>query len=154
MYKILDKALVRSNNLGEWISPDVIDYEYWDVRHNIPKLIQDLETVVKYVCEKYAKNVLFKDLSQNEKISFYFFLKDEMEQIYTTEKNHLQTRVISKSNKKPSPRAKEQPALMELHRLSNGCPVKKDKIKKMAYSSVFETLLAMVIESEATFIAK
>ncbi|HLS52729.1 MAG TPA: hypothetical protein VK031_02070 [Tissierellaceae bacterium] len=149
IWKILDENIERSNKLGKWISPDVIDYTYWEVRYILPDKLSDITELINYICDKHKIN---KDkLSQAEIISFFLFMKDSLVRIAEVEQGNLQPRVVNKSKFKPSPRAKDYPAIIELNRLSGGCPIKAKEIKEMKYSEVFETLLALTIESEGTY---
>lgn len=145
VFRLLDRNLKRSPKLGKWESLDVIDYEYWEIRYTLPELMmKGYEDIYLYFSSKYSiKNVKLAD-----KVSFYFWLKDELQNIAKMEIDVLSPRVISKSNIKPSPRAKDYYYLVELYGLSGGCPIKGEEIKKMKYSIVFETLMAKVIDSE------
>lgn len=147
--KILEDNIERSDSLGGWVSPPLIDYSYWDIRYTLPRLLSDLVELIDYICKKYLIN---KDkLNQAEILSFYFFLKDELIKISETEQAHLTNRNNVKSKYKPSARSKDFTGVLELNRLSGGCPIKAKEIKEMKYSEVFETLLAQVIESEGSY---
>lgn len=151
MYKILNDNLKRTSSIGSWESPDLIDYNYWDVRRVLPNLLADADKLLDYIVKNYADKVDLDKISQADKLSFYFFVRDELEQIAITEQSHLVNRYPKKSKYKPSPRAEDYPELLELNRLSQGCPIKALEIKKLPYSHVFETLLAMAVENEGSY---
>lgn len=144
LFQILDDNIKRSNKLGNFECPDIIDLPYWDIRYNLPeKIMKGMDEL----CSHFVKNI--SNFTDGEKISFYFWIKDELQAIAEMERNVLTPRRKSiKSNYKPSPRTREYYYLIELNQLSGGCPIKAEKIKKMKYSIIFETLLANVINSE------
>lgn len=150
LFRILDDNIKRSRKLGKFECPDVIDLPYWDVRYTLPEKIME---GIDDVCEHFVKNIT--NLAQSEKVSFYFWIKDELQAIARMESETLTPRRTKiKSNYKPSPRAKDYHYLIELNELSGGCPIKAEKIKKMKYSIIFETLLAKVINSEGEWMTQ
>lgn len=148
--KILEDNIKRSDKLKEWQSPPLIQYDYWDIRYEIPEKITDPIALISYIAEKYAK-IKFSDLTQGDVLSFYFWIKDEMLNISETEMQHLTNRSKNKSRYVPSERAREFSALMELYQLAGKDIDMWEKFKKTKYEIVFEILLAMTIESEGTF---
>lgn len=150
--KILDKTIKRSKIICGWECIDVISMEYWDVRYILPdKLANDPMSISEYLLNKYANK---KDKpSQPDNISFFFWVKDELNEIAEMEKLHLTSRKRgkSKSKFKPSQRIKDFPQLIELYRLSDGNPILGEKIKKSKYSLIFEYLLAKTIENEGSY---
>lgn len=150
-FRLLDNNIKRSNKLGDFILNDIIDLEYWEVRYTLPELMMNgLDELISYFEKKYN----LKNVTLAEKVSFYFFVKDELVRISQMEMQALTPMVTQKSNVIPSPRSKEHPALMELHMLSDGCPLKAKKIKKLKYSEVFDILLAITIKSEEKYVIK
>lgn len=148
LFQILDDNIKRSNQLGDFECPDIIELPYWDVRYILPeKVMQGFDPV----CEHFVKNI--STFTQAEKISFYFWIKDELQAVAKMEREAL-TPLKANVNKKyrQSPRAREYWYLIELDNLSGGCPIKKEQIKQMKYSEVFETLLANVIKNEGEWI--
>lgn len=144
LFRILDDNLKRSNKLGDFECPEIIDLPYWDVRYTLPQKIME---GVDSLCSHFVKNI--SNFTDGEKISFYFWVKDELQAVAEMERNVLTPRKKNiKSKYKPSQRAREYYYLIELNQLSGGCPLKAEKIKKMKYSIIFETLLANVINSE------
>ena len=148
--KILDENIKRSNTLSGWESPPMIEYKYWDIRYEFPERITDPLSLINYIAENYA-NINVDNLKQNDIFSFYFWVKDELSNIFETEINHLTSRTKAKSKYTPSERSKDFSALMELHQLAGKDLELRRKYKEAQYQEVFEILLAMVIESEGTF---
>ena len=150
---ILDKTIKRSRFICGWECPDIIYLEYWDVRYILSeKMTSDPMSISTYILEKYAK--IKKKPTQAENISFFFWVKDEMVEIAEMEKLNLTSRKVrtkQQSKYKPSPRINDFPQLIELNRLSDFNPLLNEKIKKLKYSVIFETLLAKVIENEASY---
>lgn len=145
IFRLLDKTIKRSNSLGNYTIDNIINLEYWEVRYTLPELVmQGLDELISYFVTKNK----IKNINLAEKVSFYFFIKDELVSIANMERQILTPMVTQKSNVIPSPRAREFPALMELNMLSGGCPLKAKKIKKLKYSEVFDMLLAITIKSE------
>src|SRR5690554_1797140 len=152
LYRILDKNLKRVNKLSNWTAPDIVSFEYWDVRYILPRLVMDgVEEVISYLVSKY--NIKGK-ISDKEKFSFFFHLKDELVRVSEMERTgeaSLVSRMsakVGKSKVKPSPRRATFPELMELDLLAKGDPEKAQRIKKMPYEQVWETLLAEAIKRE------
>lgn len=148
----IDKFLKRSDTIQGWKCIDVIDFDYWDVRYKLPKKITDPKGFVSYICEKYGGGIDFEKLTTNEILEFYFWVKDELIKIGATERVWLTPKKLSaKTNTIPSPDLKDFLGLMELLRLSDFCPIKKEQIKKEKYSSVFEVLLGLRIEGDKVY---
>lgn len=151
--KILDKTIKRSRELCGWECPDIIEFEYWDVRYVLSdKMKNDPMSIATYILQKYGN--IKKEISQSENISFFFWIKDELVEIAEMEKLNLTSRKVKtkqQSKYKPSPRINDFPQLIELFRLSDGNPLVAEKIKKLKYSVIFETLLAKVIENEGSY---
>lgn len=152
LFQLLDKNLERSNKLGNWTAPDIVSFEYWDVRYVLPKyLMEGVEQIINYLVEKY--NIKGK-LSDNDRLSFYFHIKDELLRVAEMERTgeaslvSRMTATKTKAKIKPSPRRQSFPEVMELDILSNGDPIKAQIIKKMKYEEVWETLLARAIKNE------
>lgn len=145
---ILDNSLIRSNRLGEWKCSDVIDFEYWDIRYEIPERINDPKELVNYIAKKYSnlKDFTFK---QSEVLSFYFWIKDELVKLNSIEIEVLTPRNNKTSSIIPSPRKRDYSALMELHSLAGTDLFMREKYKRSKYSEVFEILLALTIDSES-----
>lgn len=149
IFDILDKNLVRSDKLGDWKSPDIFNYQYWEVRSVLPDLIlEGFNELTLFIQKKFN---LSKKIDQKSKISFYFWMKDELEKVANFERQMLTPVVIQNSNIKPSPRAREFGKLLELKKLSNGNPILAAEIKKLEYGEVLDMLIAMVVESEAKY---
>lgn len=152
LFRILDKNLVRSNKLGNWHAPDIVKFEYWDVRYMLPRLVMDgVDACIDYLV---AKKKIKGKLTDKEKFSFFFHLKDELIRVSEMERSgeaSLVSRMPSskgKSKIKPSPRRASFPELMELDLLAKGDPEKAQRIKLMPYEHVWETLLAEAIKRE------
>lgn len=151
LFRILDDNIKRSNKLGDWTAPEIIDFEYWEVRYILPeKVMEGVDELFNYFDAKYK----IKNCNLADKVSFYFWIKDELMEVAKMEQQVLTPLNIQKSSYKQSPRAKEYYYLIELDNLADGCPIKKEKIKKMKYSVIFETLLANVINSEGEWKVK
>lgn len=151
--KILDKTIKRSRSLCGWECPDIIELEYWDVRYVLSdKMNSDPMSIAPYILEKYGN--IKEQISQRENISFFFWVKDELLDIAEMEKLNLTSRKVKtkqQSKYKASPRINDFPQLIELFRLSDGNPLTAEKIKKLKYSVIFETLLAKTIENEGSY---
>lgn len=145
LFSLLDKNIKRSNKLGDWECPDLIDLSYWEVRYILPeKIMEGIDAITNHFTEK--------SITLANKTSFYFWIKDELMEIANMERRVLTSRKMkSRSNYIPSPRANQYYYLIELNDLSGGCPIKAEEIKKMKYSVVFETLLAKVINAEGEY---
>lgn len=148
LFLILDGNIKRSNKLGDFECPDIIDLPYWDIRYYLPEKIMK---GINEICQHFVKDI--SNLADAEKVSFYFWIKDELQVVSEMERNVLTPRKRNTNNKyRPSPRVREYYYLIELNNLSGRCPIRAEKIKKMKYSIVFETLLANVINSEGEWI--
>lgn len=148
VYEILNKNLDRSNQLGDWTSPDIFTYKYWEIRVYLPdKILEGVEQTINYICDEFN---LINNFNQKDKFSFYFWLKDELEKVAKLERMELTPKIKSKNKIKSSPRAKEYSHLLELHELSGGNPVLAEEIKIMPYEVIFDMLLAKVINNETT----
>ena len=152
LFQLLDKNLERCNKLGNWTAPDIVSFEYWDVRYVLPKyLMEGVEQIINYLAEKYKVK---GKLSDNDRLSFYFHIKDELLRVAEMERSgeaslvSQMTASKTKGKIKPSPRRQSFPELMELDLLSNGDPIKAQIIKKMKYEDVWESLLARAIKNE------
>lgn len=152
LYRILDKNLKRVNKIGNWTAPDIVSFEYWDIRYVLPRLMQEgVDACVDYIVKKYKVK---GKINQRDKISFFFHIKDELIRVAEMERSgeaSLVSRMTAKANKskvKPSPRRATFPEIMELDLLSKGDPEKAQRIKKMPYEQVWETLLAEAIKRE------
>lgn len=145
LFKLLDRNIKRSNKLGDWSCPDLIDLSYWEIRYTLPeKIMEGIDAVVQHFTDK--------SITLANKTSFFFWIKDELTEIAMMEKRVLSSRKMrSKSFYTPSPRANQYYYLIELNDLSGGCPIKAEQIKEMKYSIIFETLLAKVINSEGEY---
>lgn len=152
LYRVLDKNLARSNKLGDWTAPDIVKFEYWDVRYNLPHYVMSgIDETIAYLVEKFK---IKGSLTDKEKFSFFFHLKDELIRVSEMERSgqaSLVSQMTSskgKSKIKPSPRRKQFPEVMELALLSGKDPIKAAAIKRLPYEDVWEMLLAIAIERE------
>lgn len=152
LYRVLDKNLERSNKLGNWTAPDIVKFEYWDVRYNLPHYVMSgIDETIAYLVEKFK---IKGKLTDKEKFSFFFHLKDELVRVSEMERSGQASlvsqmpRTKSKAKIKPSPRRQTFPEIMELDLLAKEDPEKAQRIKKMPYDEVWETLLAIAIKRE------
>src|SRR5690554_773491 len=104
LFRILDDNIKRSNKLGCWTAPEIIDFEYWEVRYILPeKVMEGVEELFNYFDAKYK----IKNCNLADKVSFYFWIKDELMEVAKMEQQVLTPLNIQKSSYKQSPRAKE-----------------------------------------------
>lgn len=145
IFQLLDDNIKRSNKLGDIVVDEIIDLTYWEIRYILPELIME---GVDALCDHFCK----KNHPLAEKVSFYFFIKDELEYISKMEKEKLRRMHVPDGMSRPSQRFTERYYLIELYRLADWDVIKAEKIKKMKYSVIFETLLAKVIQDDDDFL--
>lgn len=146
-FETLDKFIVRKDKINGWKCDDIIGFEYWDVRYEIPELMREsMIKTTEFVAKKYGG--VKEEISTGDAVSFFFHLKDKFLEWGAFEAQNLMSMTRSKQVYIPSKRAREFPQLVELVTLCDNDITKMNEVKKMKYGEVLDFLFGSVIKNE------